>query len=130
LFVNFFQPSFKLAEKTREGARVRKRHHPPATPCQRLLADPNPVGETLGRINNDFEQEKQRQHELQMQQQELRMRQLELQALRAQQEQSYREAYQQGRVAAAQEAITAFRTGRAAPTASCCTPTMTQSKAR
>src|SRR5260370_12388819 len=40
LFVNFFQPSFKLAEKTREGARVRKRHHPPATPCQRLLADP------------------------------------------------------------------------------------------
>jgi hypothetical protein len=40
LFVNFFQPSFKLAEKTREGARVRKRYHPPATPCQRLLADP------------------------------------------------------------------------------------------
>src|SRR5229473_6318718 len=40
LFVNFFQPSFKLAEKTREGAQVRKRHHPPATPCQRLLNDP------------------------------------------------------------------------------------------
>jgi hypothetical protein len=40
LFVNFFQPSFKLAEKTREGAQVRKRYHPPATPCQRLLADP------------------------------------------------------------------------------------------
>src|SRR6202007_1399693 len=40
LFVNFFQPSFKLAEKTREGAQVKKRHHPPATPCQRLLADP------------------------------------------------------------------------------------------
>ena len=40
LFVNFFQPSFKLAEKTREGARVRKRYHPAATPCQRLLADP------------------------------------------------------------------------------------------
>ena len=39
LFVNFFQPSFKLAEKTREGAQVRKRYHPPATPCQRLLAD-------------------------------------------------------------------------------------------
>jgi len=38
--VNFFQPSFKLAEKTREGAQVRKRYHPPATPCQRLLADP------------------------------------------------------------------------------------------
>ena len=40
LFVNFFQPSFKLAGKARDGARVRKRYHPPATPCQRLLADP------------------------------------------------------------------------------------------
>lgn len=39
LFVNFFQPSFKLAEKTRDGARVRKRYHRPATPCQRLLDD-------------------------------------------------------------------------------------------
>ncbi|MET2833141.1 transposase, partial [Mesorhizobium shangrilense] len=40
LFVNFFQPSFKLAAKERDGARVRKRYHRPATPCQRLLADP------------------------------------------------------------------------------------------
>jgi hypothetical protein len=40
LFVNFFQPSFELAEKERDGARVRKRYHPPATPRQRLLADP------------------------------------------------------------------------------------------
>ena len=40
LFVNVFQPSFKLAGKEREGARVRKRYHPPATPCERLLADP------------------------------------------------------------------------------------------
>lgn len=40
LFVNFFQPSFKLAEKSREGGRLRKRYHRPATPCQRLLADP------------------------------------------------------------------------------------------
>ncbi len=36
LFVNFFQPSFKLAEKSREGAKVRKSYHPPATPYQRL----------------------------------------------------------------------------------------------
>ena len=28
LFVNFFQPSFKLAAKTRDGAPVRKRYHP------------------------------------------------------------------------------------------------------
>jgi hypothetical protein len=40
LFVNFFQPSFKLAEKSRDGAVVRKRYHPPATPYQRLLEDP------------------------------------------------------------------------------------------
>ena len=40
LHVNFFQPSFKLAEKHRDGARVHKRYHAPATPCQRLLADP------------------------------------------------------------------------------------------
>jgi len=39
LFVNFFQPSFKLLEKRRDGALVRKRYDTPATPCQRLLAD-------------------------------------------------------------------------------------------
>ena len=39
LFVNFFQPSFRLAEKHREGALVRKRYHPPLTPHQRLVAD-------------------------------------------------------------------------------------------
>lgn len=37
LFVNFFQPSFKLAEKHRQGAQVTKRYHPPETPCARLL---------------------------------------------------------------------------------------------
>jgi hypothetical protein len=37
LFVNFFQPSFKLAEKQRDGAKVYKRYHAPATPYQRLL---------------------------------------------------------------------------------------------
>jgi hypothetical protein len=50
LFVNFFQPSFKLAEKEREGARVRKRYHPPATPCQRLLADPRTPQEVRNRV--------------------------------------------------------------------------------
>ena len=37
LFVNFFQPSFKLASKQRDGAKVTKRYHPPQTPCQRVL---------------------------------------------------------------------------------------------
>jgi hypothetical protein len=39
LFVNFFQPSFKLAAKARDGAKVTKRYHPPATPCERLILD-------------------------------------------------------------------------------------------
>ena len=53
LFVNVFQPSFKLAEKTREGARVRKRYHPPQTPCARLLASdaiPAATKERLGAL--------------------------------------------------------------------------------
>ena len=32
LFVNHFQPSFKLRSKTREGAKVKKVYYPPATP--------------------------------------------------------------------------------------------------
>ena len=39
LFVNAFQPCFKLAEKTRDGAQVKKRYHKPLTPCDRLLTD-------------------------------------------------------------------------------------------
>ena len=38
LYVNYFQPSFKLRSKTREGAKVKKQYHKPATPCDRLLA--------------------------------------------------------------------------------------------
>ena len=36
-YVNYFQPSFKLVEKTRHGPRVIKRYSPPATPCDRLM---------------------------------------------------------------------------------------------
>jgi hypothetical protein len=46
LYVNFFQPSFKLKSKTRDGARVSKTYHAPATPCDRLLASPR-VSETV-----------------------------------------------------------------------------------
>lgn len=38
LYINFFQPSFKLKSKTREGAHVHKSYFAPATPCARLLA--------------------------------------------------------------------------------------------
>ena len=50
LFVNFFQPSFKLASKTRVGSRVTKRYHPPATPCARLLASEAIPGSTKDRL--------------------------------------------------------------------------------
>jgi hypothetical protein len=38
LYVNYFQPSFKLLSKTRDGAKVKKQYYKPATPCERLLA--------------------------------------------------------------------------------------------
>jgi hypothetical protein len=37
LYVNFFQPSFKLLEKTREGAKVTRKYSKPMTPAERLL---------------------------------------------------------------------------------------------
>jgi hypothetical protein len=46
LHTNFFQPSFKLKEKRREGAKVIKRYHTPATPYARALAHPK-LGETV-----------------------------------------------------------------------------------
>jgi hypothetical protein len=50
LFVNFFQPSFKLADKQRDGAKVTKRYHPPQTPCERLLqSDTIPIKAGCGR---------------------------------------------------------------------------------
>lgn len=38
LFVNFFQPSFKLVEKHREGSRIIRRYLAPATPAARLMS--------------------------------------------------------------------------------------------
>ncbi len=37
LYIKFFQPSFKLKSKRREGARVHKKYHAPETPCRPLL---------------------------------------------------------------------------------------------
>ncbi len=54
LFVNFFQPSFKLAEKSRDGAKVTKRYHAPATPHQRLISDPRTTAEVAGFVEALF----------------------------------------------------------------------------
>lgn len=51
LFVNVFQASFKLADKTRDGARVTKRYHKPMTPLDRLLADPRAGQEVRDRAS-------------------------------------------------------------------------------
>ena len=40
-YVNFFQPSMKLVEKTRNGARVTRRYDEPTTPYHRILASPD-----------------------------------------------------------------------------------------
>lgn len=37
LYANFFQPQMRLVEKTREGAKVRRRHDQPSTPYRRIL---------------------------------------------------------------------------------------------
>lgn len=56
LYVNFFQPSFKLKSKTRDGARVSKSYHAPATPCDRLLVS-NRVSNTVkSKLKAQFEQ--------------------------------------------------------------------------
>jgi len=56
LFVNFFQPSFKLAGKARDGAKVTKKYYPPATPYQRLMADVRwspSAGQETGRLKRE-----------------------------------------------------------------------------
>lgn len=40
-YVNFFLPSMKLVEKTRDGARVRRRYDTPKTPYRRVLESPD-----------------------------------------------------------------------------------------
>src|SRR5215469_6038557 len=54
LYVNFFQPSFKLASKQHNGAVVHKRYHPPLTPHQRLLASNTVDGAIKKRLRAQF----------------------------------------------------------------------------
>ena len=54
LYVNFFQPSFKLKEKRREGAKVIKRYHPPSTPCERALAHPKVAAAVKTRLREQY----------------------------------------------------------------------------
>lgn len=47
---NLFQPSFKLREKTRIGARVIKRYHPPVPPVARVLDHPDVASADKARL--------------------------------------------------------------------------------
>jgi hypothetical protein len=55
LYINFFQPSFKLKSKTRDGARVQKKYYAPMTPCDRLLALPNVAEASKAALREQFE---------------------------------------------------------------------------
>jgi hypothetical protein len=54
LCVNFFQPSFKLKDKSREGAKVIKRYHAPLTPYQRALAHPKVTAVVKKRLRDQY----------------------------------------------------------------------------
>jgi len=56
LFVNFFQPSFKLASKTRVGAKVSKAYHTPATPYAQRMPWPTVSDATTERVRAVAEQ--------------------------------------------------------------------------
>ena len=54
LYINFFQPSFKLKSKTRDGAQVHKVYFTPATPCERLLSHSSVGAATREKLTAQF----------------------------------------------------------------------------
>ncbi len=54
LYVNFFQPSFKLQTKKRAGAKITKTYDKPATPYERLLACDRVTDEGKQRLRQTF----------------------------------------------------------------------------
>jgi hypothetical protein len=55
LYINFFQPSFKLKAKHRDGARVHKSYHPPLTPYRRLMERDDVPPETKEKLRQTME---------------------------------------------------------------------------
>jgi hypothetical protein len=54
LYINFFQPSFKLKSKTRHGAKVTKRYEAPLTPLERVLRSASIPEATKRRLRARF----------------------------------------------------------------------------
>ena len=53
LYVNYFQPSFQLLTKSRNGGSVTKRYSKPATPCDRLLDSADVSEEMKSRLRQN-----------------------------------------------------------------------------
>ena len=51
LYANYFQPSFKLMEKTRNGSEVTKRYNSPASPCEQVMQHEMVGAETRASLN-------------------------------------------------------------------------------
>ena len=51
---NYFLPSAKLEKKCRVGAKVKRRHDAPRTPCERLLASPDVSVESKSRLKSEL----------------------------------------------------------------------------
>jgi hypothetical protein len=56
LHINFFQPSMRLVEKKRDGARVHKTYDFAKTPCQRMLDSPEVAETDKKRHRAEYEQ--------------------------------------------------------------------------
>lgn len=54
-YTNFFLPTMKLKDKTRDGARVQKRYHPAQTPYQRLLESPELTRQQKDKLRARYE---------------------------------------------------------------------------
>ena len=48
--MNYFYPSMRLLERTREGAKVTRRHDTLKAPCQRLLENPHVPSKIKGKL--------------------------------------------------------------------------------
>lgn len=54
LYINYFQPSFKLKSKTRHGARVTKHYEVPLTPLERVLRSSSVAEASKQRLREQF----------------------------------------------------------------------------
>ncbi|MGH7717123.1 MAG: integrase catalytic domain-containing protein [Vulcanimicrobiaceae bacterium] len=56
LYLNYFQPSFKLKSKKRDGARIAKSYHSPSTPYARLMESPHVKDSVKVELMREFDE--------------------------------------------------------------------------